>query len=429
MTALATPTVAPSLIDRLNADCFCIEVDREHLWDEIDRRCGGVVPRAAMTNLFSTVPVFVSQPDHAAMVAVVAAIEHAVANPAYRERVLSWAPDITRFDPGPIGVFTGYDFHLTPEGPRLIEVNTNAGGAFLCALASAAQTACCREVEAATGLSPEGDLEARIVAMFESEWRRQGRTTPLRTIAIVDDDPIDQPLYWEFRLARAMFERHGYDAVIADPRDLVHRDGRLWAGDRAIDLVYDRLVDFALAAPEHRALHDAHLAGDAVVTPAPRAHALYADKRNLVVLSDPQAMAGFGLAPADLDALGAVPTTVAVTAANAEALWRDRASYYFKPTGGHAGKAVYRGDKTTRGVWERIVADGHHVAQRLAVPSRRNVLVDDVPTERKADIRLYTHAGEILLTAARLYRGQTTNFRTLGGGFAPVIVPANHGVP
>jgi hypothetical protein len=28
----------------------------------------------------------------------------------------------------------------------------------------------------------------------------------------------------------------------------------------------------------------------------------------------------------------------------------------------------------------------------------------------------------VLLLAARLYQGQTTNFRTPGGGFAPVVV-------
>lgn len=421
MAALPSPIAEPSLADRLNADCFCIEIDRERLWDEVDRRCDGVVPRAAMANLVSNVPVFVSRSDHEAMIAIVRAIEAAVTKRAYRDRVLSWAPDIARHDPGPIGVFTGYDFHLTPEGPRLIEVNTNAGGAFLCASATAAQTACCAELEnaaTATGAA----FEARVIAMFESEWRRQGRTTALRTIAITDDDPIGQALYWEFRLAEAMFERHGYEAVIADPRRLVHRHGRLWVDDLAIDLVYDRLVDFALDAPEHRALRDAHLAGDVVLTPSPRAHALYADKRNLAVLSDPEAMAGFGLATEDLAALHGVPVTVPVTAANAEALWRERGAYYFKPAGGHAGKAVYRGDKTTRGVWERIVAEGHHVAQRLVVPSRRNVLVDAIPTERKADIRLYTHAGEVLLTAARLYRGQTTNFHTVGGGLAPVVV-------
>jgi hypothetical protein len=38
----------------------------------------------------------------------------------------------------------------------------------------------------------------------------------------------------------------------------------------------------------------------------------------------------------------------------------------------------------------------------------------------KADLRCYTYAGEVKLVTARLYQGQTTNFRTPGGGFAPV---------
>ena len=31
------------------------------------------------------------------------------------------------------------------------------------------------------------------------------------------------------------------------------------------------------------------------------------------------------------------------------------------------------------------------------------------------------YRGEALLYAARMYQGQTTNFRTPGGGFAPVL--------
>ena len=46
----------------------------------------------------------------------------------------------------------GYDFHLGAGGPKLIEVNTNAGGAFLNALLAKAQHACCREVEQALKL-------------------------------------------------------------------------------------------------------------------------------------------------------------------------------------------------------------------------------------------------------------------------------------
>jgi hypothetical protein len=40
----------------------------------------------------------------------------------------------------------------------------------------------------------------------------------------------------------------------------------------------------------------------------------------------------------------------------------------------------------------------------------------------KLDLRNYVYAGETLLIAARLYQGQTTNFRTPDGGFAPVYV-------
>ena len=54
---------------------------------------------------------------------------------AYREMVLSQLPETARFDPGHDAVMMGYDFHLTDDGPRLIEVNTNAGGALLSYLA------------------------------------------------------------------------------------------------------------------------------------------------------------------------------------------------------------------------------------------------------------------------------------------------------
>jgi hypothetical protein len=39
----------------------------------------------------------------------------------------------------------------------------------------------------------------------------------------------------------------------------------------------------------------------------------------------------------------------------------------------------------------------------------------------KVDVRAYAYDGRPQLIAARLYRGQTTNFRTAGGGFAPVF--------
>jgi hypothetical protein len=88
---------------------------------------------------------------------------------------------------------------------------------------------------------------------------------------------------------------------------------------------------------------------------------------------------------------------------------------------GHGSKAVYRGDKVTKTVWADI-SRGGYVAQAFAAPDERVVTIDGAPEARKVDVRLYTYDGQVLLSAARLYQGQTTNFRTPGGGFAPVLV-------
>lgn len=161
--------------------------------------------------------------------------------------------------------------------------------------------------------------------------------------------------------------------------------------------------------------------GKVVVTPNPYVHALLADKRNLTLLSDPVLLAEWGLTAKFCDTLRAtVPRTVSVSPVNADELWEKRRLWFFKPALGHGSKAAYRGDKITRKVWADILA-GDYVAQAFAAPSGRSVVIDGQSSALKVDIRLYTYAGEVLLTAARLYQGQTTNMRTPGGGFAPVL--------
>lgn len=108
----------------------------------------------------------------------------------------------------------GYDFHLDDDGPKLIEVNTNAGGAFLNAFLAKAQKACCAEVEQGLISAREDRFETGVVAMFRNEWRRQFDTESPRRIAIIDDRPEEQYLYPEFVLATQLLVKHGIDAVI-----------------------------------------------------------------------------------------------------------------------------------------------------------------------------------------------------------------------
>ncbi len=93
--------------------------------------------------------------------------------------------------------------------------------------------------------------------------------------------------------------------------------------------------------------------------------------------------------------------------------------------GQRAGRKLFQhalqplGDKLTRSTWQEILASDY-IAQDLAPPGERSVMIDGAMHIRKMDVRLYTYSGSVLLAAARLYQGQTTNFRTEGGGFAPV---------
>ena len=358
---------------------------------------------------------------------VVQAVEAAAALPFYRAEVLDRASEVAQHDFGPLGALMGYDFHLAEDGPVLIEVNTNAGGAFLNAILLGAQRECCfkHSIAAGPGLrkacATEPAFEQAIVAMFNKEWQLQGREGRLKTIAIIDDEPQDQYLRPEFELAKALLERQGVTTLIADPRKLRRSGKGLMLEGHQVDLVYNRLVDFALDEAAHCVLKDAYLDGAVVVTPNPHIHALYADKRNFALLSDDELLDRWGLDEDHAAVLrSSIPRTWIVNPDNADELWADRRNLFFKPARGYASKAAYRGSKLTRKVWAQIMA-GEYIAQRFAPPSTRRVIRDGETIEMKVDVRLYTYDGSTLMTAARLYQGQTTNMRTPGGGFAPIL--------
>jgi len=419
---------AIALAEALNRSCHCISVDNHKLERALESGpiTAGVYASILRDrpNLFSASPVFLARVHLDRMQAVMRAIESVVRSEPFRAWALALAPDIARVDPGPRGVFLGYDFHLGREGPQLIEINTNAGGGLLNAGLARAQQACCSEVEAQFQAAHVDAIEARFVAMFHEEWRRQRGDTPLRSIAIVDDEPEAQYLYPEFRLFQELFQRAGLAAWIVDRRALTHQEGALWADEARIDLVYNRLTDFSLRDAASAALRMAYEAGDVVVTPNPYVYALYADKRHLTVLSDAARLRAWGLPSDTVDQLAAsVPRTRLLDPARRDELWRARRDYFFKPVDGYGGKAAYRGDKLTRATWESM-GQRPYVAQQLVPPSQRTIRIDGREVPLKLDVRNYVYDGQVQLVAARLYEGQTTNFRTTGGGFAPVFTEA-----
>ena len=417
---------ASGALELLNQQCFCLSLDKAALRASLHQELGtpelSAMVQERCPYLFASQPIFVPALQIGRMAQVVQAVESVVAMPAYREFVLARTPAVAQFaSTGPLGVFFGYDFHLSDGHLGLIEINTNAGGAMLNAVMARAHRACCADLGAmAPSLAEIEGFEKAMVDMFRHEWLLAGRPTPLKTIAIVDSSPQDQYLYPEFLLFQQLFKRHGIHAVIADPSELEWRNGALHYGSLVVDLAYNRLTDFYLEQPDSAALREAYLHQGVVLTPHPQAHALYADKRRLALLSDAVQLESLGV-PQDIQKilLDHIPRTQIVKAVDEQRLWAARRSLFFKPVAGFGSRAAYRGDKLTKGVWQDILA-GDYVAQAIVKPGGRSTGEVNLPVPMKFDLRAYAYNAYVQWLSARVYQGQTTNFRTLGGGFAPV---------
>jgi hypothetical protein len=121
-------------------------------------------------------------------------------------------------------------------------------------------------------------------ALVESYVQWLGRRERPR-VAILDWKEV--PTYAEFVLFREYFERQGLQCVIADPREVEYRDGKLWAGGLHATLVYKRVLISELierggmGQPLVRAVRDRAVC---MVNPF-RCKPLY-KKASLAVLSD-----------------------------------------------------------------------------------------------------------------------------------------------
>lgn len=321
------------------------------------------------------------------------------------------------------GVFMGYDFHLQNYNlndaenaeniiPKLIEINTNAGGAFLnlCLL-----NAYYKNDEA-------NKLANEFIEMFKNEFAIfNNNQKTLQTIAIVDENPKEQFLYPEFEICQKILEKNNIHTIISSLENFTIKNNSLYHNENLkIDLVYNRLTDFYLTTDaKNNALLTAYKNNLVAITPNPAIYDLYANKNNLILLSDADYLNTLNIdAETKNILLKHIPKIFKVKAENAEDLWKQRKNLFFKTADGYGSKAVYRGDKITKKVFAEITScdnENTYLAQQTIPPSEH--ILRNINATMKADFRCYSYDGKIQLVAARLYQGQTTNFRTENGGF------------
>jgi hypothetical protein len=364
-------------------------------------------------NLSSAI-VSVTRLELRTMVRLVRLLDKLSRDPVYRQRVYQEVPPVATFDPGHDSVMMCYDFHLTGSGPKLIEVNTNAGGGLLAYLAYDP----CLPV---TAESLNARLKDRLLQTFAHEIRQfsGGSKQKPEHIVIVDEDPPAQYLYPEMCVFAELFEAWGVPAEIADPRQLQASAEGVWSADQAVDLVYNRHCDFYLEGEAMSGLREAYLSRKVCLSPNPHLYGLLADKRRFVLWSDPKAMESFPLSAVDRTLLENTLSRAALLAdLDLSQVWATRKQHVFKPVDSFGSRGVLLGEKISRRRFAELPVRTTLV-QELVPPS-----ITEVPGQEpmKTDLRLYAYRDQVLGVTARLYRGQVTNLRTPGGGFARIRV-------
>lgn len=365
---------------------------------------------------FAKTHVFLTEKNIRDMKRCITILEKTVTSETYKKRVFAEAYNELEGVEVSGGVIMSYDFHLDEGNPKLIEINTNAGGLFLNYELAGASRACCKETE----IQDVSSFEENIVSMFKEEFAKKS-DKHLQTILIIDEHPSGQFLYPEFLMCKQILEKHGLTVFIADPSEVIMKEDGLYSNETKIDLIYNRLTDFYFEKDESLKLLEAEKKGFVTVTPNSSDHKLFAHKSNYLVLRDSDFLSTI-LTQEELAVLDeSIPDTVLVDEEHSEQLWKDRKKYFFKPVSGYGGKGAYNGRGLTKETWEHIKKGGY-LAQAIVSANKRITKNGDEEEIYKFDIRAYTYKGKVLLFAARMYQGQTTNFRTIGGGFAPVLI-------
>lgn len=316
------------------------------------------------------------------------------------------------------GIFMGYDFHLQNNNenknitPKLIEINTNAGGAFL--------NLCLLNTIYKNDKNNVADkLANEFVAMFKNEFAIfSNNQKNLQTIAIVDENPSEQFLYPEFEICQKILVKNNIQTIISSPENLSIQNNNLYYNNSIkIDFVYNRLTDFYLRSnAKNNALLTAYQNDFAAISPNPKIYDLYANKNNLINLLNADFLDNLNIDNQSKNILlKHIPKILKVKNNDTEYLWKQRKNLFFKTSEGYGSKAVYRGDKLTKKVFAEIIESDAYLAQEIIPPSEH--LLKNINAVMKADFRCYCYNGKIQLVAARLYQGQTTNFRTENGGF------------
>ncbi len=344
-------------------------------------------------------PITIPRADFNAMFEFAKSLFRLKQNRIYVERLESRLPETARIRPDVPGILMGFDFHLTAEGPKLIEINNNAGGLYI------GHGKWLPQPEIA---ELEDGFKKRILGMFPTAWK---------TVAIVDEDIEKQHMYPEMKAYAALLADDGKEVFLATPEQLQLNEDGLYVNSKRIDAIYNRHTDFYLESSVMHHIKSAYLAGQVQVNPHPRSYALLGDKSRMSDWWHRGLLEGT-ISDGEIALIRAiVPETHLMNEYDPEAAWKEKKSWVFKPSARHGGKGVLLGKGITRKRFDGL--ERSKTVMQKFVPASQ-VEINGIPF--KFDVRLYTQAERLIAVAGRVWQGQVTNFRAEGSGWVSLNI-------
>jgi hypothetical protein len=344
-----------------------------------------------------------------------------------------------RLDPGPPDVLLSrLDAFLTPDGPRFIEVNSDAPAGFgygdrmAEVFAELPLFQAFRRGRQVDYLPSGRPLVEAVLGL----WRERGGTgSPV--VGILDWAEVKTRPDQE--ILSGAFQAAGVTCLLGDPRDADITDGRLRVGGQPIDVVYRRAVLSELVAREDdvRVFLEAYRQGLALFVNSFRCH-LSEDKGFFGLLTD-EAFTDVLLNDEEAAFVErVVPWTRRVSERRT---WRggreidliphvieEQAGLVLKPAHGYGGRSVLVGDQVTAAEWESglqgALWEPWVVQERVPIPEEAFPVwgADGLTFESlKVNANPFYVAGADVGAVTRASRNAVINV-SAGGGSVPTFV-------
>ena len=279
---------------------------------------------------------------------------------------------------------------------------------------------------------------SRLLDSLLEVYRKVRGNSHRPSIGIVDYKGL--PTQREFELFKEYFEREGYSATIADPRELEIRNGKLCHGHFAIDIVYRRVLvtEFIQKMDECRALLDAYRAGAVIVVNSFRTK--YVHKKMLFGVLTGEAFADHFTESEQRAIALHIPWTRKVRDAATEYkgspigllkfVRENRDRLVLKPNDEYGGHGVFIGWEMGQSEWdsalETAVGADYLVQERVATEREVFPCINQADgsvqmTEQLLDIDPLLFFGRVEGAFTRLSSSSLANVSS-GGGMVPTMI-------